>query len=498
MNGDDRLIEDLRVVFSRQTDDSTRLLSQNEALTGRRLAHYEVKELLGEGGMARVYRAVDAETPREVALKVLKPEYQASPDIRARFQQEAQTMTRVRHENVVGIYDCPKDERTTAIAMELLSGGNLRDLLEKGRGQRQRFSADAVTRFALQAARGLGAAHAAGIVHRDVKPTNLMLHADGAVKVADFGVVLALERATWLTGLGRQIGTPAYMSPEQCRGERVSPASDVYSLGVTMFELATGRPPFTEEAGSPFALMLKHIREPAPDPRAFRDNLPDWLVWVILKCLDKDPAQRYADGNSLADGIVAAPSEPNPLNDKTDRPDTTCRVNTVAIREQLKRLPQRAIVAWACRCARRVQHLNTDPRLERSLVMAESTAHEPAAGQSQESLTHALQRIQQLRTTSFKAAYSDRTPTTGSATSCAALAAAGASACAAARCAADAAADAAFVAQNAVAALELSNEPVNEFWKWAQRDFERLLAAGLGAEGTVGRPVPTGFWAEPG
>ncbi len=491
---DDLIIDDLRIVLGRRDaspDAANRRIGDS---IGRRLGQYEIAERLGEGGMADVYRAIDRTTDREVALKLLKPEYQSSEDIRARFEQEAMSMARIQHENVVRVYDCPKDSQTTAIAMELLTGGSLRDLLERGQRDKQRISIDALVQFIRQAASGIGAAHKVGIVHRDIKPANLMLDAQGTVKVADFGVVLALERATWLTGLGRQIGTPAYMSPEQCKGERVGPASDVYSLGVTLFELTTGQLPFTEEAGSPFAIMLKHIHEPTPDPRKLRHNIPNWLVWVMLKCLDKNPEQRYENGAALADAMATAPLEPDLVEEPAAKPTTVWRVNTVAIREQLKRLPQRAVIAWACRCARRVQHLNSDPRLERSIEMAESAAAAGEDTNSQESLSHALHRIQRLRTASFKAAYTKRAEVKTDATSHAALAAAATAACAAARCAADAAADAAFVAQSAVTALEYAKEPVNEFWTWAQRDYERLIAAQLGPEGTIGRPVPKSFW----
>jgi serine/threonine protein kinase len=396
----------------------------------------------------------------------------------------------------VRVYDCPKDRDTTGIAMELLTGGSLRDLLRTAQEGKRRLGIEAITRFALQAAGGLGAAHQVGIVHRDVKPANLLLNTETDVKVADFGVVLALEGATWLTGLGHRIGTPAYMSPEQCQGERVHPPSDVYSLGVTLYELATGRLPFEEEAGSPFALMLKHIQEPAPDPRKLRRNLPNWLAWIILKCLDKTPEQRYADGEALAEAITAGPHEPVLAGAPPELEKPTWRVNTVAIREQLQRLPQRAIVSWACRCARRVQHLSSDPRLGRTIALAEATLGDTAAPESQESLSAALQRIQRLRTTSLKAAYTDGSTVIAEAASHAALAAAAASSCAASRCAADAAADAAFAAQSAVTAMEVAKEPVTTFWQCAQRDFQVLLAARLGPDGTIGKPIPPGFWAE--
>ena len=485
------LLSDLRVVLSRRTPPA-------DLLVGSRIGKYEIRAPLGEGGMARVYRAVDPAGGSEVALKVLKPEYQSSPEIGRRFAQEAQTMARIRHAHVARVYDTPEEGPVRAIAMELLSGGSLGDLLGRGRKRRRRVRVNAVVRFMLQAARGLGAAHALGVVHRDIKPGNLMLDAAGRVKVVDFGVVLALERATWLTGVGRPIGTPAYMSPEQCRGERVGPASDVYAMGVTLFELLTGRLPFTEEAGSPFALMLKHIQEPAPDPRRLRGDIPEWLAQLVLRCLAKEPTDRFSEGAALAQALAdQALDVPPPA--VVERRSTAQRIDAAAIREQLQRLPQRAIVAWACRCARRVQHLNRDPRLERSLAMAESFVY----GESREeeaaadTLAQALCRVQNLRNASFRAAYTAGAAGDTPAAAQAALAAGAASACAAARCAADAAADAAYVAQRAVAAFDASGVPVTEFWRAAQRDYRVLLARAGSAEGTVGVVLPRTFWTEP-
>jgi serine/threonine protein kinase len=334
------------------------------------------------------------------------------------------------------------------------------------------------------------------------------------VKVADFGIVLAIERATWLTGLGRPIGTPAYMSPEQCKGERVAAASDVYSVGVTMFELATGQLPFTEQAGSPFALMLKHIRHRPPDPRQYRPDLPAWFARVLLRCLEKDPARRYADGQALAAAIEGGPQAEDPGEIETEEPRTASRLDMVAIREQLKRLPQRAIVAWACRYARRTLGFNHDPRLLQSIESAEATLKDAGTPGSPASLSPALLRIRQLRSASFNvvdaatSAPSEVAPygltSSGSATpdtvppcdsaAQAALAAAATCACAAARCAADAAADAAYVADKALSAHAAAGRSVSEVWKAAQRDYQKLLAANLGPEGTIGGPIPTDFW----
>lgn len=492
-----QLLDDLRVVLDRRTNRDP-AGPAGDIPVGWRLAQYEVKKVLGEGGMAHVYLAVDTDSNREVALKVLKRELQASADIRARFEQEARSMGRIQHPNVVRIYDAPTDQGMSAIAMEFLGGGSLRDLLAVGSKRRRKMGIHALARFAAETAHGLGAAHAVGIVHRDIKPSNLLLDKNGTVKVADFGVVLALERATWLTGVGRPIGTPAYMSPEQCQGDRVGAASDVYSLGVTLFELATGQLPFVEQAESPFALMLKHIREPAPDARSIRPDLPGWFARILARCMEKDPSRRYPDGAALARAIEAGPAGEEAETGRADEPKTVSRLDTVAIREQLKRLPQRAIVAWACRCARRALLFNRDPRLLRSIEAAESTLCADTHGSEPVSLGQALLRIQRLRSASFSVVDASALAASEDSQACAALAAAATCACAAARCAADAAADAAFIAEKMLAAHAIVGNSISEVWKAAQQDFRALLAANLGPEGTIGQPLPPDFWDRAG
>ena len=482
------LLEDVRTVLDRQTRglDTT----PPGSLSGTVFGGYEVGPLLGEGGMARVYRVTRTATGTEAALKVLKQELLASDDICARFEREARAMTRIQHPNVVTVYDCPHDRNTTAIAMELLDGGTLRHWVERQRSQAGRPDITRVVRWALQAARGLAAAHEFGLVHRDIKPANLMFALDGTLKIVDFGVVQALESATWVTGLGHHIGTPAYMSPEQCKGERATQASDVYSLGVTLYELLTGKLPFEVDGGSPFAQMLKHISEMPPDVRDRNPEVPDWLGNVVMKCLCKGPEDRFQDGAALAQTLLSAPRT------KTARPPReesarTGHVDFEAIREQLRRLPQRAIVAWACRRARRVQHLNTDPRLERAIAMAEAVSH---GTDESHSTGRALQRVQQLRAASLKAAYTEQGEGETEAASRAALAAAATSACAAAKSVNDAAADAAFVAECAVTALRVAKKSARPFWKAARRDYEALLDAQFGRAGTIGDPVPESFW----
>lgn len=484
------MLEDIRTVLERRHRGPSATLP--DSLEGVTFGAYEVGKLLGEGGMARVYRATRMPTKEEVALKVLKQELLASEDICARFEREARTMTRITHPNVVTVFDCPHDQNTTAIAMELLDGGTLRDWADRQAAAPDGPDVATVVRFALQAARGLAAAHEIGLVHRDIKPSNLLFSRDETLKIVDFGVVQALESATWVTGLGHHIGTPAYMSPEQCKGERASQASDIYSLGVTLYELLSGRLPFEVEGGSPFAQMLKHLSEMPPDLRDGHADIPDWLGAIVMKCLSKKPEDRFSDGAALVQAIVTA-QEAKPAQRPRDEAQPTWHVDFDAIRRQLRRLPQRAIVAWACRRARRVQHLNADPRLERVVAMAEAVGR---GAEDSSSTTRALQRIQQMRAASLKVAYTEQDEGDTRAASKAALAAAATSSCAAARTVEDAAADASFVAESAVAALRADHKSARPFWKGARRDYEALLQGDFGKEGTIGDPVPESFWRQ--
>jgi len=485
-----QLLDDLRVVVSRRALTQTAAMAHPERLDGQRLNQYIIGRLLGEGGMARVYRAADTESGRPVALKILKPECRMDKSICARFSREARSMARIEHPNVVRIFEYAESGDLGAIVMELLPGGSLRDRLLGYRSRQTQMPIAEAVNCMVQASRGIQAAHEIGIVHRDIKPSNILLDAQGRSKTADFGAILVVEGATWLTGLGQQIGTPGYMSPEQCRGDRVTPASDVYSLGATLFELVTGRLPFDVEEASPFAMMLKHLSEPAPDPRLLRPDVPPWLAEVILRSLEKSPRSRYETAGEFAEALLAggpaALAEPGP---KADRP-TGWQMDVAAVRKQLQQLPQKAIVCWACRCARRVQGLNPDPRLERALGMAEAVVAEKCELDSRDTLSRALVRVRSLRAASLAAAYPGETAQGSQAATEAARAAAAAASCAAARCIADAAADAAFAARSAVAALTLARRPVKPFWQAARNDYWRLLRVTAGQEGTIGRPIP--------
>jgi serine/threonine-protein kinase len=261
--------------------------------------------------MGEVWRATDQVLGREVALKVLKPEYSDDPTFRSRFETEARNAAALHHPNVASVFDfgdLPADEASGKprpyLVMELVRGEPLSALLRHG----ERMPPDVAANLLAQAADGLAAAHELGIVHRDVKPANLLVTRDRTVKITDFGIARAAD-AVALTTTGQVIGTPQYLSPEQAEGKRATGASDIYSLGVVLYECLAGRRPF--DADSPIATALSHIRdEPPPLP----DDVPDRLRRTVETALAKDPADRFA---SVADFAAALRGGPVPEGTRT-------------------------------------------------------------------------------------------------------------------------------------------------------------------------------------
>ncbi|GAA3821550.1 protein kinase domain-containing protein [Nocardioides panacisoli] len=272
---------------------------------------YRLDSRIATGGMGVVWRATDSRLNRAVAVKVLKNEYAEDETFRQRFETEARHAASLHHPGIAGVFDYQADPAGLAtggapfLVMELVDGQPLSALLAQARTDGRVLDPDVVRDLMAQAADALGVAHRAGIVHRDVKPANLMVTPEGQVKVTDFGIARAADAAQ-ITRTGAVMGTPQYLAPEQARGNPSVPASDVYALGVVTFECLTGRRPF--EADSPVATALAHLQQPVPD---LPDTIPADLAAVVQRALSKDPAERYPDGAAFAvalrDPSAAAP-----------------------------------------------------------------------------------------------------------------------------------------------------------------------------------------------
>ena len=261
--------------------------------------------------MADVWVGHDRLLDRRVAVKILHPEYAANEAFVARFRREAQAAANLNHPNIVDIYDWGRDEGIYFMVMELIQGRNLREVLHAEGALEPRRVAE----IALAVAAALGAAHERGLVHRDIKPANVLLTPDGDAKVTDFGIARAWDDSDQLTRTGAVIGTATYFSPEQAQGLTADGRSDLYALGVVMYELLTGVPPFVGE--SPVSVAYQHVREFAPPPSDLNPNIPDALDAIVMRCLEKDPRKRYQTAGALSLDLTRflageAPSTPPP------------------------------------------------------------------------------------------------------------------------------------------------------------------------------------------
>ncbi len=287
-----------------------------QSLSGRTIGQHIVKERLGSGGMAEVYKALHPRLNAHRAMKVIRPEFSSSEDFRARFTAEAQLVAGLRHPNIVQVHDFGEEDGLFYMMMEFVDGQDLHTLHQGG----QVDLAKAVD-LMLQVARGLQEAHGQGVLHRDLKPENVMVNTKGQAILMDFGIARLLDADTRLTQTGMSIGTPQYMAPEQLLGERqITAAADVYALGVMLYELLVGEQPF--RANTPAAAMIKAINDPLPLPRASNPAIPEALENVMLRACAKDPGQRYVDAGAFAAALQAAPLEESPGSDPTDTPTT--------------------------------------------------------------------------------------------------------------------------------------------------------------------------------
>lgn len=259
--------------------------------------------------MATVYRAWDPRFDREVAVKVLSHRLTDEPSFRTRFEREARAIAALEHHAIVPVYDYGEDGENLYLVMRLLSGGSLADRLERGP-----MWLEAVAPVVERVADALDYAHGRGVVHRDVKPANIMFDASGNAFLADFGIARLAEQTSTLTGLG-VVGSPTYMSPEQAEGKPITGASDIYSLGATVYEALAGLPPFSAE--NPLAVLMQHIREEPPSLTALRPDLPEYAIEGVRRAMAKDPVSRPETAAAFAAALRARPTPREPTGETT-------------------------------------------------------------------------------------------------------------------------------------------------------------------------------------
>ncbi|MCB0191843.1 MAG: protein kinase [Anaerolineae bacterium] len=269
-------------------------------LIGRTLGNYQIVEQIGQGGMATVYKAFQFTIDRYVAVKVLPSQFARDPNFVKRFEYEAKAIATLEHPHILPVHDFGADGDLYYMVMRYVEGGTLSDLMG------QPLPYERIVQYVGDVARALDYAHRQGVVHRDIKPSNMLIDQHGEILLTDFGIAKIMEgaNATQLTATGNIIGTPAYMAPEQAQGAKVDGRSDIYSLGVVLYELLTGQPPY--QAETPFAIALKHISEPLPPPRKIKSDIPEAFEQVVLKSMAKEPEHRFATAAQMAEALQAA------------------------------------------------------------------------------------------------------------------------------------------------------------------------------------------------
>jgi serine/threonine protein kinase/DNA-binding beta-propeller fold protein YncE len=310
---------------------------------GQNIGPYRVIERLGRGGMATVYKAYQPSLDRYVALKVLPAHLTDEPGFAERFRREARAVAKLEHPHILAVHDYGQEGDLTYIAMRYVEGGTLKALLGKP------LDLPVIMHLIGQIAEALDYAHEHGVIHRDVKPSNVLLDRGNWTLLTDFGVARMVESTQQLTGTGVGVGTPAYMSPEQGQGKKVDRRSDVYSLGVVLYEMLTGRVPF--EAETPLAVVWKHVNEPLPLPRSINPEIPEAVERVVLKALAKSPEDRFLVAGKVAGAVKsleqAGPRARSYVPSETTTPGEDRGIAAVPRRRAMGKLRRRWYIAFA-------------------------------------------------------------------------------------------------------------------------------------------------------